>query len=119
MKEYVVLQDPRINLEDNGSARIETDVQIRILNRPTLKAVAKITYAGLVINDIKILEKRGNIDIVFPQKPFGSNNNTERMVSVVFPCVPELSSQLNHIVLKAYSEAMLENQNEIINNSLS
>lgn len=115
MKQMVTLTNSGIIVDENGTASIPLDVQIRIVNHRTLKAVAKLTYADFVINDINIIEDRGRIDIRFPQKPF-TKNGVERKISVSFPGVPELSSQLNHAILKAYSEKMLEEQNNILEN---
>ena len=117
MKQSIAINDPSITVDQNGTTNIEVDVQVRILNKRSLKAVVKLTYAGIVINDIKILERRGKIDIVFPQKPF-VYNGIERQISVAFPGVSNLSSQFNHVILKAYGEAALENQNSAIENVL-
>ena len=91
----------KIFLDENFSIPLEIETFYNETGNQ--KAVVKLIYAGMVINDVYVIQKgrHGTLSVVFPQKTLGKANNT-KMVSTVFPGVPNLSKQFNNAILSAY-----------------
>lgn len=104
------MQENRININDlvqtdeDGNSYIPYNVSIRLVNGRTLKAVAKVEYANIVIADIWILERYGRISIQFPSKEFEEKSGRKKVISIAFPNVPETSKELNRGIMQAYKE---------------
>lgn len=112
MENNVKLTNAIIN--DKGEVSVPCKISIRFINHQVLKAVAKLEYAGFIINDIRITERFGRTTITFPSN-FIERNGHKRTVAVAFPAERELSKYFNHIILNAYTEACLKEMNNITN----
>lgn len=105
-----MMQENRININDlvqtdeEGNYYLPYKVSIRLVNGRSLKAVAKVEYANIVIADIWILERYGRTSIQFPSKEFGEKDSKKRIISIAFPSVPELSKELNRGIMQAYKD---------------
>lgn len=97
-----------IVIDENNNASVPCEVSIKLLNNRSLKAVVKLQFAGFIINDIRIIENRGNTEIIYPQTTFHAKSGEEIFRAVAFPSTTSLSKTLNHCILNAYSEACME-----------
>lgn len=117
------MQDNRIKVNDlieideNGDQYIPYNVSIRLVNGRSLRAVAKVEFANIVIADIGIFEHYGRISIQFPSKEFDDKNGRRRFISVAFPNKPELSRELNRGIKQAYKEKCEEDYAKRIANT--
>ena len=74
-----------------------------------VKAFVRLDYGGLIVDDITIVEKRNKLMVEFPSKNAVINKQTKHM-STVFPGIPELSKQLNKVILNAYKVSYYESK---------
>lgn len=96
-------------ISEDGKVTIPYTVSIRLVHSRFLKAVVKINYAGVIINDIHIIDRYGKIEIRFPDKQFDDKKTGKRKkTTVAFPCTPEVSRDFNQAILKVYTEACEE-----------
>lgn len=111
-----------INARDGSECEIEVPVtcNIRLIRngRYGLKAIARIEYMGIVINDILVSERRGELTIRYPYRNFERNGETIPS-TIVFPSSSDLGSKLNHIIQNAYSERILGDNNDAVVSVLS
>lgn len=103
----------KVTINDEGEAFIPCKISIRLINRPTLKAVAKLEYAGFIINDIRITERYGKTTITFPSNVIERKDGQKRTVAFIFPADRDLSKYLNHAILNAYTNKCMEEINHI------
>ena len=91
--------------KDNSETEIKTDVNcsIRLVNGRILRAIAKLEYMGITINDIRVTERRGELKIDYPKNTFVSKDGKEKSSSIVFPNMRELGNKFNHIIQQEYS----------------
>lgn len=102
-----VIANEFVSKDDQGNVYIPFTVSIRLINRIHLKAVARVQYAGIIIDDIRvIMNRRGSLTIDFPSRAINSRNGERRYVNDAFPCVPEVSRAFNTAVMLAYQEAV-------------
>lgn len=98
-----------VEVAKDGKVTIPYTVSLRLVHSKFLKAVVKIDYAGIIINDIYIINRQGRIEIRYPDKQFeDKKTGKQKRVTVVFPRTPELSREFNQAILKAYTEACEE-----------
>ena len=104
MKEIDVTKIAQVS--EDGKVSIPYTVSIRLVHSKSLKAVAKIEYAGVIINDIYIIDKFGRISIRFPYKIFEDKKTGQsKRATVASPSIPNISREFNQAIVEAYSEA--------------
>ena len=100
------------NAKDGSACEIEVpvscDVRLVRNGRYGLKAIARIEYMGVLINDILVSERRGELTVRYPYRRIERNNET-RAATIVFPTIRELGTKFNHIIQSEYTKAVLNN----------
>mgnify|MGYP000853783074 FL=1 len=76
-----------------------TEVQLRMIRQPRLKAIASITLDSVIpIDDIKVIQAKKRLCIIYPQ-----NINRQYIVA---PRTPETSAELENAVLAKYKNEL-------------
>ena len=105
------------NARDGSECEIEAPVYVNIRlirnSRYGLRAIVKLEFMGITINDIQIRERRGALSIVYPYRTF-EKNDERRQSSIVFPNNVDLGSKFNHIIQNEYSQRVLSVGNDPI-----
>lgn len=87
-----------------------TDVKIRMLGKKRLKAVASITFDGIIsINDIKIIQAKKRLCIAYPENP---DTHTDRPQYFVVPRTPEASKKIENRLLSSYGKLLQNGKKE-------
>lgn len=109
------MSDNRIQIvgydEDGKESVVSIPVRcsVRLVSNrtnPTLKAVARISFGGLTINDIQIHEEKAELSVIYPTRTV-TRKGKETNSTVAFPNNGYTSNTLKHIIINCYSEAML------------
>lgn len=104
--------------DDEGNVSIPYTVSIRLINKYNLKAVARIQYAGIIIDDIRVIaNRRGTFTIDFPSRAIKTKDGDTKFVHDAFPCVPDVSRAFNAAILSAYQEAVEEAEKAVTENA--
>lgn len=78
-----------------------------IKGRRNFKAVVKLDYFGILLNDIRILEDfQGNTIVVFPTREHTDKNTNETREFNVFIPSQKLRGTLNNLIVTCYLEAV-------------
>lgn len=100
-----------IFLDEEGINKIPINVQVRKIKKTStnLKAIIRLDYGGLIVDDIAIVERGNRLMVEFPSRNTVINKQTKH-ISTVFPGIPELSKQLNKVILNAYKVSYYESK---------
>ena len=93
------------NATDHSECEIETEVycSIILVNGRFLRAIARLEYMGITLDDIFVTERKGELKIEYPKKSYTRKDGTVKSSSIAFPNVRELSTKLNYIIQQEYS----------------
>ena len=96
-----------ISVDEVGNISIPIDIKVKE-GEGSVLAYVRLVYCGFILDDIKILRtSNGHLSVVYPHTVI-NHNGTSKKVSVVFPGVPDLSRQLNEVILDSYREFLRE-----------
>lgn len=114
MKDYIKISAQSADSKENTEVLIPVECSVRLI-RPrrdsTLRGVATINYAGIVISNILINENRGEIRIEYPRQSFTRRNGNEGYITVSRPANGVIGKQFNMAILNEYSKQIMENSN--------
>lgn len=101
-----------VGYDENGNEQtvfLPVRCSVRIVSsrkNPTLKAIARLSFGGLTINDIQIHEEKAELSVIYPTRTV-IRKGKETTSSIAFPNNGYTSNTLKHIIINRYSEAML------------
>lgn len=101
-----------VGYDENGNEQtvfLPVRCSVRLVSsrkNPTLKAIARLSFGGLTINDIQIHEEKAELSVIYPTRAV-IRKGKETNSSIAFPNNGYTSNTLKHIIVNRYSEAML------------
>lgn len=101
-----------VGYDENGTEQVmflPVNCSVKFVSsrkNPTLKAIARLSFGGLTINDIQIHEEKAELSVIYPTRTV-IRKGKEINSSIVFPNNGYTSNTLKHIIINRYSEAML------------
>lgn len=104
------------NNKDNKLRTPKISAKIdRLYDNPdnVIKASASVTVAGAVsIHGLRVMDSSKGLFVGMPTRSYEDKNGKTKYVDMAHPITAEAREAISDSVLKAYEEALKENQNE-------